>query len=59
MAAANVGANDLTARVGVIVADVLADRRARRQAGLVPASADLVLMTNERQYAREAAGDPA
>ena len=43
MAAANVGANDLTARVGVIVADVLADRRARRQAGLVPASADLVL----------------
>jgi len=43
LAAANVGANDLTTRVTVIVADILADRRARRQAGLEPASADLVL----------------
>jgi tRNA1(Val) A37 N6-methylase TrmN6 len=43
LAAANVAANGLEARVAVIVADVLADRRARRQAGLEPASADLVL----------------
>jgi len=43
MAAANVCANDLNARVSVIMADVLAERRVRRQAGLEPASADLVL----------------
>ncbi len=43
LAAANTVANGLDARVAVIVADVLADRRARRQAGLEPASADLVL----------------
>lgn len=58
LAAANVVTNGLEARVAVIVADVLADKRSRRQAGLEPASADLVLTNPPYLDARAARISP-
>jgi len=58
LAALNVGANGLTPRVAVLVADVLADRRARREVGLEPAAADLVLTNPPYLDARAARISP-